>query len=134
MIDLFWMILCEQMCRHHIQYCNTWYRVPHLWYTHMYECAIIPMFLMRLQTLVLVRCCSIYLPPKSHGVLTSLSLSFHFTACLFAFTPLLLQDVDCTLLAPLTPIYQLLFFTPLCLALSFTLLVHDYVNHTLPAE
>ena len=133
MIDLFWMILCEQMCRHHIQYCNTWCRVPHLWCTHMYECAIISMSLMRLQTLV--RCCSICLAPKSHDVLTSLSLSFHFT--LLASLPSL--PYCCKMLTALCwPLW--LHFISFCFSLhsvclsAFTLLVHDYVSHTLPAE
>ena len=47
----------------------------------------------------LVRCCSLHLEPQWH-VVSSLSLSFYWTFCLCF---LVLQVVDCGLLAPLTP-------------------------------
>ena len=56
----------------------------------------------------LVRCCSLHLEPQCH-VVSSLLLSFHWT--------LVLQVVDCVLLAPLTLLVDLLLFALPCLAL-----------------
>ena len=61
----------------------------------------------------LVRCCSLHLEPQWH-VVSSLSLSFYWTFCLCF---LVLQVVDCGLLAPLTPFPRGSIFALLCLAL-----------------
>ena len=41
-----------------------------------------------------------------------------YSACLFAFTPLLLQNLDCVLLASQIPILEVLLFAPLFLVLG----------------
>ena len=67
----------------------------------------------------LAKCCSLCLASFKmawHSNFTIAVFSPH-SACLFAFAPLLLQNIDCILLAPRTPLLEALLFAPLCVAL-----------------
>ena len=78
---------------------------------------------------ILVSCCSLHLEPQWH-VVSSLSLSFHWTLCLCF---LVLQVVDCSLLAPLTRTISSNFWVFFCSTLPSSLPLCCWWWHALAA-
>ena len=85
----------------------------------------INVFLSTLQTLS--RCCSICLMPNWHGIVSSISLSFHFT--LPASLPL--QHIDCAVLSPQTQLPQASYFHSVLSSSTLSLLALSCTVYTL---
>ena len=93
------------------------------------------MLLRSLQTLM--GYCTLHLTPQWHGVVTSLSLFLLHSACLFVFASLVLEGIDCALLAPGTlltqaSVFSLTLFRSLPSALCFVCAGMHWLHSTDP--